>query len=335
MHILVTGSTGFLGGRLCQALVARGHSVRAFHRSSSNLRLLEGLDVEHTIGDLTQPETLQAAMQGIEAVFHTAALLDDTHAGRLYTVTVEGTRAVLEAAQQAGVSRVVHTSSAAALGIPETPPGGKVNAPTPLNEMHTWNYRPERWPYGYSKYLAELEVQRAVANGLDVVIVNPAVVLGAGDIYRQATSPVVQVARGRLSVATTGGLNIVHIDDVTSGHIAALENGKTGERYLLTGENLTLLEFLRKIAAVAGVRPPGLVFPAWLVRTLAVPASWLQSVLNLPFGISELRNAGRYFYYDNRRSQTALKLTAPRSAEDAVREAYEWFKQAGAIKPTA
>ncbi|HZU87143.1 MAG TPA: NAD-dependent epimerase/dehydratase family protein, partial [Anaerolineaceae bacterium] len=326
MHILVTGSTGFIGGRLCQALAGAGHTVRAFHRSTSNLRLLEGLEVEHAIGDLTQPETLRAAMENIEVVFHAAALLDDTHAGQLYTITVEGTRAVLEAARQAGVRRVVHTSSVAALGMAETPPGGKVNAPTPLNEMHTWNYRPDRWPYGYAKYLAELEVQRAVAHGLDAVIVNPALVIGAGDVYRQATSPVVQVARGRLSVATTGGLNVVHIDDVTSGHIAAMERGKTGERYLLTGENLTLLEFLRKIAGVAGVRPPGLVFPAWLVRGLSIPASWLQSILNLPFSISEMRDAGRYFYFENRKSQAALKLPPPRSAEDAIRDAYDWFK---------
>jgi dihydroflavonol-4-reductase len=331
MKILVTGSTGFVGGRLCQALVAAGHSVRAFHRSSSNLRLLEGLDVEHFTGDLGQPESLRLAMEDIEAVFHAAALLDDAHAGRLYTITVEGTRAVLEAARQAGVRRVVYTSSVAALGIGETPPGGKVNAPTPLNEMHTWNYHPEHWPYGYSKYLAELEVQRAVAQGLDAVIVNPAVVLGAGDIYRQVSSPVVQVARGRLAVATSGGLNVVHIDDVTAGHIAALERGKTGERYLLTGENLTLLEFLRKTAAVAGVRPPGLIIPAGLVRALATPTSWLQSILNLPFGISEMRHAGRYFYYDNRKTQAALKLSPPRSAEDAIRDAYEWFKQVGAI----
>jgi len=158
------------------------------------------------------------------------------------------------------------------------------------------------------------------------------VVLGAGDIYRQASSLVVAVARGRLTVATPGGLNVVHIEDVVAGHPAALERGKTGERYLLTGENLTLMEFLGKIAAIAGVRPPGLVIPAGLVRALATPVSWLQSMLNLPFGISEMRNAGRFFYYENRRSQAALRLSAPRSAEEAIRDAYEWFKQVGAIK---
>ncbi len=332
MRVLVTGSTGFIGGRLCQALLAAGYMVRAFHRATSNLRLLEGLDVEHVTGDLTQPDSLRPAMEGIEAVFHTAALLDDSHPGRLYTVTVEGTRTVLEAAREAGVRRFVQTSSVAALGIPEAPPGGKNNAPTPMNEMHTWNYRPEYWPYGYSKYLAELEVQQAVARGLDAVIVNPAVVLGAGDIYRQSSSPVVQMARGKIGVTTQSGLNVVHIDDVTAGHIAALEYGKSGERYLLTGENLTLTEFLNKIAAIVNMRPPWLVLPAGLVRVLANPASWMQSILNLPIGISEMRNAGRFFYYDDRRSRAALKSGPPRSAEDAIRDAFQWFQKVGAIK---
>ena len=187
MKILVTGSTGFIGAALCRALVMRGHSVRAFHRPTSNLLLLNDLPVEHVLGDMTQPETIQAAMQGMEAVFHTAATLGGGGrdlAGRMYTVTVEGTRTILRFAREAGVQRVVLTSSVAALGVPERFPHGEMHAPVPvMNENHTWNLRPDYWPYGYAKYLAELEVQRAVAGGQDAVIVNPTVVFGAGDIY--------------------------------------------------------------------------------------------------------------------------------------------------------
>ena len=124
MKVLVTGSTGFIGGALCQALAAQGHVVRAFHRPNSSLRRLEGLDVEHAQGDLTQPATLEAACAGMEVVFHAAAWMGGSEVGRLYAVTVEGTRAVLQAAQRAGVRRVIHTSSVAALGVP--PPGEKI-----------------------------------------------------------------------------------------------------------------------------------------------------------------------------------------------------------------
>src|SRR5512146_900690 len=121
MNILVTGSSGFIGSQLCRALVAQGHSVRAFHRPTSSLRGLEGLPVEHALGDLTQPATLSPAMEGVEVVFHAAAMLADMgDPAKMYAITVEGTRAVLQAAQQAGVRRVVHTSSVAALGVPES-----------------------------------------------------------------------------------------------------------------------------------------------------------------------------------------------------------------------
>src|SRR5271169_5018758 len=168
MHILVTGSTGFIGASLCRTLVGKGHQVRAFHRSTSTLRLLDDLPVEHALGDLTQPDTLAPAMEGIEVVFHVAALLGSgqDEEGRMYTVTVEGTRSVLKTARQAGVRRVIHTSSAAALGIPEliSPAAGSIGKAVFMNESHTWNLRPDFWPYGYSKYLAELEVQKALAD---------------------------------------------------------------------------------------------------------------------------------------------------------------------------
>lgn len=322
MKALVTGSTGFVGSRLCRRLVEAGHSVRAFHRSTSPPRLLEGLEVEHALGDLTQPETLQAAMQGVEAVFHAAAWMGDSEPGRLYAVTVEGTRDVLAAARKAGVRRVVHTSSVAALGVPEA--GG----PTLLNENHTWNWRPEYYPYGYAKYLAELEVQKSVAQGLDVVIVNPTLVFGAGDIHRQSGSVISQMAARKLGVAVEGGINAVHIADVVDGHLAALERGKTGERYILGGENLTLLELLEKIGGVVGTPAPNLVLPAWLVRAGGGLAGLLHNFLDLPVPPELFRMAGYYFYYDTRKAQVELGLAPPRPVEEAVTEAFEWFQRA-------
>ncbi len=330
MNALVTGSTGFIGAALCRALVVRGHTVRAFHRPTSNLHLLNDLPVEHAIGDLTQPDTIRTAMQGIEVVFHTAAQLggagSDT-AGRMYTVTVEGTRAVLRFAQEAGVRRVVHTSSVAALGVPEQSPDPDTVTLLPfIDESHTWNYRAEAWHYGYAKYLSELEVQKAVAAGLDAVIVNPSVVFGAGDIYRRDSSVIMTIARRKLGVLVEGGLNAVHIQDVVQGHLAALECGRCGERYILAGENLTIVELIRKIAAVVGAPAPGLVLPAGLVRRAVSVIRLLQPFLDLPVGANDLRLAGNYFYYDTRKAQVELGLPPPRPLEDAIREAYDWFR---------
>ena len=331
MKVLVTGSSGFIGSHLCKALIEKGNSVRAFHRSSSNLRLLQDLPVEHTLGDLTQPETIKKAVEGMDVIFHTAAHLGPrAETGAMYAVTVEGTRLLLNAAEEAGVNRVVYTSSAAALGIPETPPNrGKQVAL--LDENHSWNLRPEDWPYAYSKYLAEREVQKAVARGLDVVIVNPTYVLGAGDVYRRSSSLVVWAARHTLPGMIEGGLNIVHIQDVVSGHLAALDKGKKGERYILGGENISLRELITLICQTAGVAAPQTTLPSGLLRSLSRPLHFLRPFIKLPISSELLNMAGKYFYYNAKKSQIVLGIDHLASAAEAVRDAYEWFVQAGAI----
>jgi len=323
-NVLVTGSTGFIGGQLCRALCEQGHAVRAFHRPTSLTRVLEGLPVEHALGDLTQPDSVNAAMHGIEVVFHVAALLGGQESsGRMYAITVEGTRAVLQAALRAGVRRVVHTSSVAALGVPDFADPGSL----PIDENHSWNYRPDRWPYGYAKHLAELEVQKAVAQGLDAVIVNPSVVFGPGDVYRQSSSIIMQVARRRLPALTEGGLNVVHIQDVVAGHLAALERGATGERYILGGENMTHATLVRKIAKITGAPAPLLVLPPWMARALVVPARLAQTFIPLPLAYNSLYLAGYRFYYQTNKAVVELGLNQPLSAEQAISDAYAWFKQ--------
>jgi len=326
VNILVTGSSGFVGSNLCRVLLARGHHVRAFHRPSSVLRLLDGLAVEHALGDLTQPETLPSAVEGIEVIFHAAAWMGGrSGSGKQHAVTVEGTRSLLQAAQKAGVRRVVHTSSVAALGVPEAP-GKRPANPLLIHENHTWNYRPDWYPYGYAKYQAELEVQKAVAQGLDVVIVNPTVIFGPGDIYRQSSSIVNQVARRQISVTVEGGINIIHIADVTAGHLAALEQGRSGERYILGGENLHYSDLLRSIAEIAQVPVPQLALPAGLLRAAAGPAQHLQQFLHLPIAPELLRLAGYFFFYDTQKAQTQLDWKPAFSARQAIQDTYTWFK---------
>lgn len=324
MKVLVTGSTGFIGSQLCRALIVRGDAVRAFHRPSSSLAALESLPVEHVIGDILQPETLLAAMQGVEAVFHVAATLGRNAAiDPGYLATTQGTHNVWTAARQCGVRRLVHTSSVAALGVP--------SGNQPVDERHTWNIRPEWWDYGYAKYRAEMEVQRAVAGGLDAVIVNPAVVLGPGDLNRISGDIVVQIARRPLPVSVTGGLNVIHVDDVVAGHLAALECGRCGERYILSGENLTHQRFLTLIAQAVGVRPPRGALPGGLVRPLAVPLSWVESLASLPISGRDLWKAGRYFYFSNAKARSELGVALDLAATKAIQDAVVWYRKRGEI----
>jgi len=168
MKALVTGSTGFIGSALCTALVEKGFSVRAFHRSTSNLTLIKDLPVEHVIGDLTQPASLASAMQGIDIVFHTAAMLGiKSNAAQHTATTILGTRSVMETALRAGVQRVIHTSSVAALGVPPIPSELTPPESSPqLNEHATWNVHPSHWLYGFSKYQAEMEIQKVSSTGV-------------------------------------------------------------------------------------------------------------------------------------------------------------------------
>jgi dihydroflavonol-4-reductase len=325
MRVLVTGSTGFIGSQLCQALCRQGYQVLAFHRPTSSLRGLEGLPVEHILGDITQPASLEAALQGVQIVFHVAALLGwEGDPKRVYTVTVNGTRNVLQAALQAGVNRLIHTSSVAALGIPAIE-ALKNNRIPLLDENHTWNCPPGWYTYGHAKYQAELEVQKAVAKGLDVVTLNPSGVFGAGDVYRQSNSVILQVARGRVPVSITGGWNVIHVDDVTAGHLVALEHGRKGERYILSSQNLTFHYFLQMIAEVTGSVPPRIVLPTWTARLLAKPIRLVQPFIELPASSSLLGLAGRHFYYTSAKAERDLGWRPTRTARQAIEEAYAWF----------
>jgi dihydroflavonol-4-reductase len=328
MKALVTGSTGFIGSALCTALVEKGFSVRAFHRSTSNLTLIKDLPVEHVVGDLTQPASLASAMQGIDVVFHTAAMLGiKSNASQHTATTILGTRSVMETALRAGVQRVIHTSSVAALGVPPipselTPPE---NSPQ-LNEHATWNVHPSHWLYGFSKYQAEMEIQKIVAQGLDVVITNPSYVVGPGDLYRTENSPIVSFYRKKMPFIPTGGINIVHIKDVVAGHLAAMEYGKRGERYILANENLTFKQMFSQLSTITAVPAPRLLLHGKIARPTVVPLQFFRSFFNLPVPVELIRFAGYGFYFNNRKSMQDLNLQYQHTASQAMQDAYIWFK---------
>jgi len=328
MKALVTGSTGFVGANLCAALVAHGWSVRALHRASSRLDALEGVAVEHAIGDVNEPHSLAVAMRGCDVVFHMAAVADywRQSAEKLYRVNVEGTRAVCQAALDAKISRLVFTSSVASLGIPK--PG------QPADESHEFNLPPERFRYGHSKLLAEGVVREFVSRGLDAVIVNPSIILGPGDLNEISGSIMTQVARRRSAslVYPPGGVNYIDVQDVCAGHIAAAECGHTGERYILAAHNLTHHEAMKIVAEVVGTPAPRLGIPRALIGPLAalLDLAGKLSPRPLPMNGDQMRLSGEFVYFYS--GKAIHELSLPQTPfRETVERTYQWYKAHGYV----
>ncbi len=323
---LVTGSTGFLGANLVEALNRHGIPVRAFHRKTSRLDALEGLEYEEAIGDVLDIESLMNAMEGCDVVFHVAAVADYWRRGPdwLYKINVEGTKNVLEASIRMRISRVVYTSSVAALGVPKRGTLG--------NENSEFNIPPKWFPYGHSKHLAEKEVQKAILSGLDAVIVNPGVIVGPRDINRISGSILIQAARTGIPVYTDGGTNVIAVQDVAEGEIAAAERGRKGERYILGNENLTHLEMFLMTCEIAGCKPPSFKIPGWLLRGLGklMVAANVDSRKFLPIDRSQMILSTEYLFFDNTKARKELGLPHT-PVKEALQETYRWYKTQGVI----
>ena len=322
--VLVTGATGFIGSQLCRALAAEGRHVRALYRRTSSLQALDGVGVDLCVGDILDPASLEPALRGVSLVFHAAA--QSAYWRRPQDVlqaAVDGTRNVVEAARQAGVRRVVLTSSVAALGVPA--PEGV------LDESCLFNLPQERFLYGFSKSRSEEAARQAAGSDLELVIVNPSIVLGAGDVNRISGSIILESARGRAFVYTDGGANYVHIDDVTAGHLAAAARGRPGERYILGGENLTHRQALTEVARVVGRRPPWLRIPGGLVPPLASALDLVGRAVTTPLNGAQLRMSRHRLWVDTSKSHSDLGLAAPRPFSLAAQEAYDWYRSAGMI----
>ncbi len=324
MKTLITGGTGFLGANLVEGLTAAGHTACILRRKTSRLEALAGLSYEEAGGDILDYDSLLPAMEGCDWVFHVAAVSDYWRQGRdwLYQVNVEGTKTVMRAAQAAGVKRVVYTSSVAALGLdPEN---------RPMDESHTFNIPPSRFRYGHSKHLAEQAVQEFVQAGLEVVIVNPAVVLGARDLNKISGSIVIEVARGLVRFYLPGGVNYVAVEDVVAGHMAAAERGRVGERYILGGENLTHREAIDTIVDVCDGPKPLFNFPRWAIEPTALAVTAARQVLGnrVPVNANQVRMSGISIYVNIDKAKQELNL--PHTPfRTAVERSYRWFKDNG------
>lgn len=333
MRVLVTGATGFLGSHVARALAQRGDTLRILRRSGSPLTLLDGLDFEQALGDILDPSSLRPACRQVDAIVHCAAQMKGKGdlASRLLS-HVEGTRFLLEAARETGVRRFVYTSSVAALGLPPHRPAQKDDGVVPMDETHVWQGPPSGWAYGHAKLRAEGLVRRAAEDGMEAVIVNPALVIGPGDRNRVSNVLIWHMVRGRVPPAVAGGVNVVHLDDVIDGFVAALDRGRSGERYLLCGENRSLRELIHATTRLLGLRPLPWEIPLGAARAAGSLAYGLARLLRLPAAPDLLRAAGHYFYYDGGKARRELGLGPPRAYEAAALASAAWYRQHGMVE---
>jgi dihydroflavonol-4-reductase len=324
--VLVTGASGFVGAAVVRALLARGRKLRVLLRPRSDRRNLVGLDVEPRIGALEDAASLAAAIEGCGALYHVAAdyRLWVKDEGAMVRANVEGTRLLMEAALARRVASIVYTSSVATLGIIGDGTPSDENTPSTLGDMIG--------PYKRSKYMAEEVVRDLVRQrGLPAVIVNPSTPVGPGDVKPTPTGRmIVEAASGKMPAFVDTGLNIVHVDDVATGHLLAEERGVPGERYILGGEDLSLAEILKRIALLTGRKPPTISVPIPTIWPIAIAAeAWARVSGKEPFVTRDgLRMAKKKMFFSSAKAQRALGYRA-RPAQQALADAVAWFRQAG------
>jgi dihydroflavonol-4-reductase len=315
-----------LGAAVARALLAEGQRVRAFVRRHSDRRNLEGLDVEIAEGDLNDRGSLQEAARGCGAVFHVAAdyRLWVADPAPMHKTNVDGSVNVLAAAAEAGVERVVYTSSVAVLGIkPDKTPADETT-PVSLEQM--------TGAYKRSKFLAEQAVtRRAKELDLNVVIVNPSTPIGPGDVKPTPTGRVIlDAAAGRMPAYVDTGLNVVHVDDVARGHLLALRFGRRGERYILGGRDLSLREILQLVGEHTGRPAPNLRLPHWAVYPIAAVGEAVALVTKREprATLDGVRMAKKHMYFSSAKAERELGYSA-RPPEHAIADAIDWFKSHG------
>ena len=324
---LVTGGTGFVGANVVRELLAQRRSVRVLARPRSDRRALAGLAVEICEGDLLDPASVRRAVRGVDVVFHVAAdyRLWARHPEELHRVNVGGTRAVLEAAGEAGVSRVVYTSTVGALGIPADGTPGTEETPVALRAMIG--------PYKASKFLAEQVALGFAHQGLPVVVVNPSAPVGPWDVKPTPTGQmVVDFLAGKMVATLDTGLNLVHVRDVARGHLLAAERGKIGEKYILGNRNLSLAEIGALLSQTTGIRPPRARIPYWVAWCAALSMEAAARVTGRPpkVPLTAVRMARKRMYFSPAKAVRELGLPQT-DVREALGDAAEWFRAHGYV----
>jgi dihydroflavonol-4-reductase len=326
MKVFVTGATGFVGHHVAHALVAEGADLRMLVRKTSNLKNLEGLRGETHLGDLQEPASILPALEGCEAVVHVAAdyRLWIPKPDDMYKANVDGTRELLRMAREAGVRRVVYTSSVATMHFRTD--GIVINEDTPVSIKDMIGH------YKRSKFLAEQEAIKAAQSGQQVMILNPTTPIGPNDSKPTPTGRIfVDFLKGKFPAYMDTGLNLVDVAEVARTHVAALTVGTPGRRYILGGENLTLKQILDKMSAITGIPSPTVKIPFGVAATYAFFEELITGNIRGKeprATLQEVRMGRKKMFASSARAQQELDFRIV-PVYPAMRAAIKWFRANG------
>lgn len=325
MKTFITGATGFIGASIVRELLKDGREVRALVRKASDTSNLTGLDVEFWQGDLLDHAGLKQGLKGCDTLYHAAAdyRLWTRDPAEMYRINVEGTTAILEAAQDNGLSRIVYTSSVGTLGNPGDGTPGSEDAPVGLGDMVGH--------YKKSKFLAEREAERFVARGLPLVIVNPSTPVGPLDIKPTPTGRIiVDFLNRKMPAYLDTGLNIIAVEDCARGHILAEQKGVIGRKYILGNTNLTLREIFAVLEEITGLPAPGVRLPYLPILLAAYVNEGLSRITGREplIPLAGVQMAAKFMYFDTSRAVRELGLPQT-PVRDALQRAVEWFRRNG------
>ena len=331
MKAFVTGATGFLGSHVARVLAERGADLRLLVRPTSDLRNIADLNAERVEGDLRDAASIEKALSDCEVVFHVAAdyRLWVRDPNEMYRSNVEGTRCLLEAARKQGVRRIVYTSSVATMGFGSgSNNGGVADEESPVSLADMIGH------YKRSKFMAEQVAFEAAQSGVDVVIVNPTTPIGERDIKPTPTGRiVVDFLKRKFPAYVETGLNLVDATECARGHIQALEKGRSGERYILGGENLTLKQILDRLAAITGLPSPTVKVPHFVALSGAV---FYEMVMGRLLGrepratIDEVRMSRKMMFVSSAKAERELGWRVI-PVDAALRRSVEWFRANGYV----
>jgi dihydroflavonol-4-reductase len=326
MKVFLTGATGFVGHHVARAAAAEGAELRLLVRKSSNLKNLEGIAGETHVGDLRQPESIRPALEGCDAVMHVAAdyRLWIPNPDEMYKANVEGTRELLRMAGEAGVRRVVYTSSVATMHFRTD--GIVINEDTPVSIKDMVGH------YKRSKFLAEQEAIKAAQRGQQVMILNPTTPIGPNDSKPTPTGRIfVDFLKGKFPAYMDTGLNLVDVAEVARTHVASLTVGTPGRRYILGGENLTLKQILDKMSAITGIPSPTMKIPFGVAATYALFEELITGRIRGKeprATLEEVRMGRKKMFASSARAQQELDFRIV-AVYPAMRAAIEWFRANG------
>ncbi|MEW6144749.1 MAG: SDR family oxidoreductase [Thermodesulfobacteriota bacterium] len=325
MSTLVTGGNGLVGSQIVRKLVERGDKVKVLLRKTSNTINIDNLNVERVYGDVTDIDSVRKALEGCDTLYHAAGIVSFKQAdyNKMEEINVKGTQNVFKAAMEAGVKKAVYTSSVAAIGLK---PGME-----PATEETPFDPAGTDIQYVKSKYYAEQEALKFFGKGLPLVIVNPSIVIGAGDVYVSTSGFILWYCKRKLPGYTDGGINVVDAEDVAIGHLLAAEKGRLGERYILSNRNITIKELFEVLERVTGIPRPKMKIPyplAYMGAFIVERILGISAPNYVAMDIDSVKGSKHFWYFDNSKAVRELGFS-PRPLEETIQSTVNWFRGHG------